>query len=108
MVNFAFQPRRQLVVEDMHPSQLSIKDYNYHLPPERIAAYPLSSRDDSKLLIYQDHQISHDHYRNIAQHLPSGAYLLFNNTRVVAARLLFQKPTGGMIEIFCLEPDESF
>ncbi len=92
----------------MHPAQLSIQDYNYHLPTERIAAYPLPSRDDSKLLIYKDHQISHDHYRNIAQHLPADAYLVFNNTRVVAARLLFQKPTGGMIEIFCLEPDERY
>lgn len=92
----------------MHPKDLSIKDFNYSLPEDRIARYPLAERDDSKLLIYNKGQITEDKYRNLAQQLPEGSLLLFNNSKVVEARILFQKPTGGMIEIFCLEPAESY
>ncbi len=91
----------------MHPKHISIKDFTYVLPEDRIAAYPLAERDESKLLIYQDGQIREDIYRNISAHLPHGAMLVFNNTRVIQARILFQKPTGGVIEIFCLEPHEA-
>lgn len=88
----------------MHPKRLAIKDFTYELPDERIAKYPLPERDSSKLLIFKEGQITEDVYRNIDQFLPSDSLLLFNNTRVVEARLLFQKATGASIEIFCLEP----
>jgi S-adenosylmethionine:tRNA ribosyltransferase-isomerase len=90
------------------PRNISIQDYTYSLPEERIAKYPLAERDASKLLIYKDGAISEDTYKNIAHHIPENSLLIFNDTRVVEARLLFQKPTGGMIEIFCLEPHEQY
>lgn len=92
----------------MHPKRLAIKDFTYELPDERIAHYPLPERDGSKLLIYKEGHISEDVYRHIDQFLPADSLLLFNNTRVVAARLLFQKPTGASIEIFCLEPHTTY
>jgi len=90
----------------MHPKDISILDYTYALPDNRIAAFPLPERDDSKLLIYRDGIIQEDRYKNIAQYLPGNSLLVFNNTRVIQARILFQKATGGVIEIFCLEPYE--
>src|SRR6187549_3348296 len=90
------------------PRTLSIKDFTYSLPEERIAKYPLAERDASKLLIYKDKTITEDIYRNIADHIPANSLLVFNDTKVVEARLLFQKPTGGVIEIFCLEPHEQY
>lgn len=83
---------------------LSIDDYNYELSTERIAAYPLPERDLSKLLIYQNGGIQEDVYRNLASYLPGGSLVVFNNSRVIEARLVFSKPSGGKIEIFCLEP----
>lgn len=88
----------------MDPEEISIHDYQYTLPEERIAKFPLDERDKSKLLIYQDGNISSDIYRNIADHLPHDSLLVFNDTRVVEARILFHKPSGGIIEVFCLEP----
>lgn len=88
----------------MHPSQLQINDFTYDLPDERIARYPLNERDLSKLLIYKDGHIQTDVYRNLPQHLPKNTLLVFNNTKVIEARILFQKSTGSTIEIFCLEP----
>ena len=88
----------------MHPSKIKIKDYTYNLPDERIARYPLAQRDESKLLIYQNGNISEDLYRNIREQLSKDTLLLFNNTRVIEARMFFEKETGGIIEIFCLEP----
>ncbi|MFN8290852.1 MAG: S-adenosylmethionine:tRNA ribosyltransferase-isomerase [Chitinophagaceae bacterium] len=90
------------------PKNISIRDYTYSLPEERIARYPLTERDASKLLIWKDGRIEEDTYRNIANHIPPGSLLVLNNTKVVEARLLFQKATGGMIEIFCLEPHEQY
>ena len=90
------------------PRTLSIKDFTYLLPEERIAKYPLAERDASKLLIYKEAIIAEDIYRNISDNIPSSSLLVFNDTKVVAARLLFQKPTGGVIEIFCLEPHEQY
>lgn len=90
----------------MHPKDISIADFNYHLPEPRIAAFPLEERDASKLLVYKDGNITEDVYKNIAVHLPAGSLLIFNNTKVIQARILFQKTTGGVIEIFCLEPYE--
>ncbi len=88
----------------MHPKQLSINDFTYTLPPAKIAYYPLPERDESKLLIYQKGTISENIYRQLAQYISTESLLIFNNTKVVEARLLFQKDSGGVIEIFCLEP----
>lgn len=90
------------------PRHISISDYTYSLPEEKIAPYPLPERDASRLLIYKDGQITEDTYRHISDHLPANATLVFNDTKVVEARLLFQKPTGGIIEIFCLQPDTQY
>jgi S-adenosylmethionine:tRNA ribosyltransferase-isomerase len=90
------------------PKNLCIKDYTYHLPEERIAKYPLAKRDDSKLLIYQEGDITENIFNNIASYIPPHSLLIFNNSKVIEARLLFQKPTGGVIEIFCLEPHEQY
>ncbi len=87
-----------------HPSEIQIKDYSYNLPDERIAKYPLEERDASKLLIYKNGQIKEDVYRNIDEYLIPQTLLLFNNTRVIEARIFFEKSTGGVIEVFCLEP----
>ncbi len=92
----------------MNPKDLSIKDYTYDLPAERIAKYPMEERDASQLLIYQNGQIAEDTYQQLAEHIPANSFLIFNNTKVVAARLLFQKDNGSIIEIFCLEPDEKY
>ncbi|WP_026764009.1 S-adenosylmethionine:tRNA ribosyltransferase-isomerase [Sediminibacterium salmoneum] len=112
-----------------HPSNLHIEDFNYELPNEKIAKYPLEQRDQSKLLIYGAPQFSETAepnsgetgpvsgngisiresvYANIADELPQGSLLVFNDTKVVEARLLFQKPTGGIIELFCLEPSDQY
>ncbi|MBS1914806.1 MAG: S-adenosylmethionine:tRNA ribosyltransferase-isomerase [Bacteroidetes bacterium] len=88
----------------MRPKEILIKDFTYQLPEEKIAAYPLQQRDASKLLIYQKGVIKEDVYANIAEHLPENSLLVFNNTKVIEARIPFKKPTGASIEIFCLEP----
>jgi S-adenosylmethionine:tRNA ribosyltransferase-isomerase len=83
---------------------LYIQDYAYDLPDERIAKFPVSPRDTSKLLVYNKNQIGEDVFSNLADHLPSGAMLVFNNTKVIPARLLFHNRNGAGIEIFCLNP----
>ncbi|MFZ1529501.1 MAG: S-adenosylmethionine:tRNA ribosyltransferase-isomerase [Ferruginibacter sp.] len=88
----------------MHPADISILDYSYHLPDEKIALYPLEQRDASKLLIYKQGQITSSHFSKIADFIPANSLLVFNNSRVINARILFTKPTGAKIEIFCLEP----
>ncbi len=88
----------------MDPKHISIADYSYTLPAGSIAHYPLTERDASKLLVYRQGNISEDIYRHIVEYLPSRSLLVFNNTKVVEARILFRKPTGGQIELFCLEP----
>lgn len=93
--------------EPMHPKDISINDFTYHLPEEKIAVFPLAERDASKLLLYKNGNIKQDIYRNIASYIPASSLLIFNNTKVIQARILFQKPTGGVIEIFCLEPYET-
>jgi len=92
----------------MDPRNISIKDYSYTLPEEKIAKHPLPERDASRLLIYNNGKIQEDIYRNIANYIPSNSLMLFNDTRVVEARLLFQKQTGGVIEVFCLEPADEY
>jgi S-adenosylmethionine:tRNA ribosyltransferase-isomerase len=96
------------MTQPMHPRNLSIHDFSYNLPDNKIAKYPLSERDESKLLVYENGEIESDIYRNLHKHLPADSLLIFNNTRVVEARLLFQKPTGAVIEIFCLEPADQY
>ena len=83
---------------------LSISDYNYPLPDERIAKYPLPQRDHSKLLIYKDGAVSEDRFFRVGDYIPAHSLLVYNNTRVIQARLVFHKPSGARIEIFCLEP----
>ena len=90
------------------PRTLSIKDFTYSLPEERIAKYPLAERDASKLLIYKEGNITEDIYGNVDIHIQKDSLFVFNDTKVVEARLLFQKSTGGVIEIFCLEPHEQY
>src|SRR5205085_6979824 len=81
-----------------HPRHLRIEDFTYDLPDEKIAKYPLDVRDSSKLIIYKDGSISESSYKQIASHIPADSLLVFNQTKVVHARLLFKKPTGGIIE----------
>jgi len=84
--------------------EIDINDYDYNLPTERIAQYPVDERDGSQLLVYRNNKISKDIFRNINEYLPAGSLLIFNNTRVIRARILFQKHSGARIEILCLEP----
>ena len=102
--------------------EILIEEYNYPLPDERIAKYPLAERDQSKLLVYRDGQVSEDCFYNVGDYLPMGSLLIYNNTRVIQARLEFHKTTatqpyttstpplhntlGARIEVFCLEPLE--
>ena len=87
---------------------ISIEAYDYPLPEERIAKYPLAERDASKLLVYKDETLQASQFRHIADFLPPKALLVFNETKVIRARLQFQKETGSHIEIFCLEPDDDY
>jgi S-adenosylmethionine:tRNA ribosyltransferase-isomerase len=90
------------------PKEIRISDYHYDLPDSRIARFPLEERDASKLLIWENGNISEDIYRNLPSHLQPGTSLVFNNTRVVEARILFSKHTGGQIEVFALEPGPQY
>ena len=83
---------------------IAIAEYDYDLPDERIAKYPLAQRDTSKLLLYNAGKVSHDTFGNLPKHIPAGSLMIFNNTKVIQARLRFRKETGAAIEIFCLEP----
>ena len=85
-------------------TDIHIKDFSYELPDDRIAKYPLAERDTSKLLVYNKGNISHDIFRNLTAYLPQGALMVYNNTRVIQARLFFQKESGARIEVFLLEP----
>lgn len=83
---------------------IRISDYDYPLPEGRIAKFPLERREQSKLLVCRDGRIAEDHFERIGRFLPEGSMLVFNNTKVIRARLIFHKATGARIEIFCLEP----
>ena len=85
---------------------IAISDYSYDLPDERIAKYPLQERDQSKLLVWKDGSIRDSQFGDLPQFLPANSLLIFNNTKVIRARLHFQKETGAKIEIFCLDPFE--
>ena len=88
------------------PRHIHISDYNYPLPDERIAKFPIARRDHSKLLIYNKGEVSSDVFYNLPQYLPKGALMVFNNTKVIQARMHFRKETGALIEVFLLEPAE--
>ncbi len=88
----------------MNPADISIQDYTYLLPDEKIAHHPLLSRDASRLLVYNKGRIEESHFARIADFLPEGTMLVFNNSKVINARIRFKKNTGANIEIFCLEP----
>ena len=92
------------------PRHIRISDYNYPLPDERIAKFPMARRDHSKLLVYRHGEVSDDVFYHLPDYLPSGALMVFNNTKVIQARMHFRKsdaqgqPTGALIEVFLLEP----
>ena len=90
----------------MSPKNIRISDYNYPLPDERIAKFPMAQRDHSKLLIYQKGEVGEDVFYNLPNYLPEGALMVFNNTKVIQARMHFRKDTGALIEVFLLEPAE--
>lgn len=92
----------------MNPKQLNINDYSYHLPDERIAKFPLENRDESKLLVYKEAKITESVFKHIAEELPEDSLIVFNNTRVIHARILFKRETGAQIEVFCIEPGSDF
>ena len=91
----------------MVQNNLKASDFDYELADDRIAKYPLSNRNESKLLHYQNGKITNDVFKNLDKHLPDQSLLVFNDTKVLAARLYFKKKTGAKIEIFCLEPHQS-
>lgn len=83
---------------------IDINDYSYELPDERIAKFPLEERSSSKLLVYRGGEITQSHFRSVGDFLPEGEMLVFNNTKVIRARIIMHKPSGARIEVFCLEP----
>ena len=91
-------------MKTMDTKHIQIRDFNYPLPDERIARYPLAERDSSKLLVYRHGEIGEDVFRSLPGYLPKGALMVMNNTRVIQARMHFRKETGALIEVFVLEP----
>ncbi len=89
---------------NIKPDKIFIEEYNYDLPGQRIANFPLAERDRSKLLVYEKGVIKDEEFLNLSNYLPENAALVLNNTKVIEARIYFQKESGGVIEIFCLEP----
>jgi S-adenosylmethionine:tRNA ribosyltransferase-isomerase len=89
---------------NMHPSNLSIDTYDYNLPDDRIAKFPLEVRDQSKMLVYENERIVDARFSDLPELLQPGDLVVLNNTRVIPARLILYKPTGGAIEVFCLDP----
>ena len=88
----------------METKHIRISDYNYSLPDERIAKFPISQRDHSKLLIYRHGDVKEDIFYNLPQYLFKGALMIFNDTKVIQARIHFRKETGAQVEVFLLEP----
>ena len=91
--------------QSVNPRQIAIRDYDYALPDERIARYPLSERDGSKLLVWRDGAAGERRFYDLPAEVPAGSLMVFNNTRVIQARLHFHKASGALVEVFCLEPD---
>ena len=91
-------------MEQKDTKHIKISEFNYPLPDERIAKFPLSNRDESKLLVYRQGEVSEDRFTSLPDYLEPGEMMVFNNTKVIQARLHFRKETGALIEVFCLEP----
>ena len=91
-------------MEKKDTKHIKISEFNYPLPDERIAKFPLSERDQSKLLVYRRGEVSEDRFTSLPNYLEAGEMMVFNNTKVIQARLHFRKETGALIEVFCLEP----
>ena len=91
-------------MEQKDTKHIKISEFNYPLPDERIAKFPLSNRDESKLLVYRQGEVSEDRFTSLPNYLEPGEMMVFNNTKVIQARLHFRKETGALIEVFCLEP----
>lgn len=89
---------------EINEQNILIREYDYGLPAEKIAGFPLPVRDQSRLLVYKNENIIDEHFYNLHSYLPANSTVILNDTRVIEARILFTKPTGGIIEIFCLEP----
>lgn len=87
-----------------NPKHIRISEFNYPLPDERIAKFPLPVRDQSRLLVYRRGEVTADTFTSLPAYLPAGSLMIFNNTKVIQARLHFHKETGALIEVFCLEP----
>ena len=88
------------------PKHIHISEYNYPLSDERIAKFPLAVRDQSKLLVYRHGEVSEDVFTSLPDYLPKGSLMVFNNTKVIRARIIMHKPSGARIEVFCLEPHD--
>lgn len=99
------QPVKKFIMKE-DPKHIRISEFNYPLPDERIAKFPLPVRDQSKLLVYRHGEVSEDRFTSLPSYLPAGSLMIFNNTKVIQARLHFRKDTGALIEVFCLEPIE--
>ena len=97
---------RKINVVMKNIQEIAIAEYDYPLPDERIAKYPLAERDTSKLLIYNKGVVCEERFSNLPQFVPQNSLMVFNNTKVIQARLRFRKETGALIEVFCLEPDQ--
>ncbi len=95
-----------MIKKTQFPIGIVLSDFGYELPDEKIARYPLDQREKSKLLIWRDGHIKGDLFEELPEILPSNSLLVFNNSRVIEARIKFQKPTGSQIEIFCLRPHD--
>ena len=91
-------------MEQKDTKHIKISEFNYPLPDERIAKFPLANRDESKLLVYRQGEVSEDRFTSLPDYLEPGEMMVFNNTKVIQARLHFRKETGALIEVFCLEP----
>ena len=90
----------------INPKHIHISDYQYPLPDERIAKFPIAQRDHSKLLVYRHGEVGEDVFYHLPDYLPKGSLMVFNNTKVIQARMHFRKSTGALIEVFLLEPAE--
>ena len=91
-------------MEITNPKTIRIEEYDYELPDSKIAKYPLEKRDSSKLLVYKDGKMLDSSFEHLPEYIPDNSLMLFNNTKVIQARMHFRKTTGALIEIFCLEP----
>lgn len=94
----------QITIKSLDAKQIRISDFTYDLPDQRIAKHPLEARELSKLLVYKNGEISETVFKNLPSEITEGTTMVFNNTKVIQARLIFHKETGARIEIFCLEP----